>query len=120
MTGPYQLLIVGDPLTQPWRRKFSLSFEGLAKDNSVTGNVMFKPKTDSADGISSAEFELYVDGLRVQSVKPADSLRWDTRKHADGEHVLTVVARGNDSVQSIARARVTVRVRNAGLARSSD
>ncbi len=113
VTGPYQLLIVGDPLAQPWRRKFTLSIKGLAKDSPLAGDVMLQPKTDSPDGISPANFELYVDGLRIQSVPPAESLRWDTRKHTNGEHVLTVLARGNDAVQTIARSRVTVTVRNA-------
>lgn len=111
--GRYQLLIVGDSLAQPWRRKFTLSVEGLAKDSVLVGDVMLQPKADSPDGISPANFELYVDGLRIQSVQPADSLRWDTRKQTDGEHVLTVLARGNDAVQTIARSRVTVTVRNA-------
>ena len=112
VTGPYQLLIVGDPLAQPWRRKFTLSIEGIAKDSPLAGDVTLQPKTDSPDGISPANFELYVDGLRLQSVQPAESLRWDTRKHPDGEHVLTVLARGNDAVQTIARSRITVTVRN--------
>lgn len=113
VTGPYQLLIVGDPLAQPWRRKFTLSIEGLAKASPLAGEVTLQPKTDSPDGISPANFELYVDGLRIQSVNPADSLQWDTRKHRDGVHVLTVLARGNDAVQTIARSRVTVTLRNA-------
>ena len=112
VTGPYQLLIVGDPLAQPWRRRFTLSVEGLAKDNPLAGDVRLQPKTDSPDGISPTHFELYVDGRLIQSVSPADSLSWDTRKHPDGEHVLTVLARGNDAVQSIARARITVTLRN--------
>lgn len=113
VTGPYQLLIVGDPLAQPWRRKFTLSVEGLAKDAPVSGDMTLQPKTNSPDGISPAEFELFVDGLRVASLKPTEPLRWDTRKHTDGEHVLTVLARGNDVVQTIARVSCTVTVRNA-------
>lgn len=113
VTGPYQLLIVGDPLAQPWRRKFTLSVEGLAKDGPVAGDVTLQPKTDSPHGISPTEFELFVDGLRVASLKPTEPLLWDTRKHTDGEHVLTVFARGNDAVQTIARIAFTVTVRNA-------
>ena len=113
VTGPYQLLIVGDPLAQPWRRKFTLSIEGLPKENALSGEVTLQPKTDSPDSISPDEWELYVDGRHIASAKPNDPLRWDTRKHPDGEHVLTLLARGNDAVQTIARALVTVTVRNA-------
>lgn len=119
VTGPYQLLIVGDPLAQPWRRKFTLNVEGLAKDISLAGEVTLQPKTDSPDGISPASFELYVDGKRIQSARPAESLHWNTRKHTDGEHFLTVLARGNDAVQTIARARFPVTVRNEGNPRAN-
>lgn len=112
VTGPYQLLIVGDPLAQPWRRKFSLSIEGLPKDTAVSEEVTLQVKTESPDGIAPADLELYADGIRIASAKPTEPLRWDTRKHTDGEHVLTVLARGNDAVQTIARSRVTVTVRN--------
>lgn len=116
VTGPYQLLIVGDPLAQPWRRRFSLTVEGLAKDGPVAGDVTLQPKTESPNGISPAEFELFVDGLRIASVKPTESLRWDSRKQADGEHFLTVLARGNDAVQTITRVSFMVTVRNANKA----
>lgn len=113
VTGPYQLLIVGDPLAQPWRRKFTLRMKELTKDGPLAGDVILQPKTDSPDRIAPTNFELYVDGLRIQSASPAESLRWDTRKHPDGEHVLTVLARGTDAVQTIASSRVTVMVQNA-------
>lgn len=113
VTGPYQLLIVGDPLAQPWQRKFTLSVEGLAKDKPLAGDVALQPKSDSPDDIAPTEWELYVDGLRIVSAKPTEPLRWNTRRHVDGERVLTVLARGNDAVQTIARVCVTVTVRNA-------
>lgn len=112
VTGPYQLLIVGDPLAQPWQRKFSLGTKGLVPPGPLAGDVTLQPKTESADGIAPAEWELYVDGLRVTSAKPTEPLRWDTRRHTDGEHAVTVLARGNDAVQSIARSRITVTVQN--------
>ena len=89
------------------------SIEGFAKGNALSGEVLLQPKTDSADGISPSEFELYVDGRLIRAWPPTDSLTWDTRKHADGEHVLTLHARGNDAVQTIARSRIMVTVRNA-------
>ncbi|MBX3448881.1 MAG: hypothetical protein KF777_04930 [Planctomycetaceae bacterium] len=112
VTGPYQLLVVGDPLAQPWRRDFSLKSQGLVPDQPLSGDVVLKPKTESSDGIAPAEWELYVDGRRAASVPAKEPLRWDTRQHGDGEHVLTLIARGDDAVQSIARAVLTVNVRN--------
>lgn len=113
VTGPYQLLIVGDPLAQPWQKPFTISVDGLQKDGRVGGEITLQPKTDSPDGIAPANFELFVDGLRVSTENAAQPVRWDTRKQADGQHRLTVVARGNDMVQSIARVSLTVTIDNA-------
>ena len=112
VTGPYQLLIVGDPLAQPWRRQFTLSVEGLTADKPLGGEVTLGPKCESADGIAAVEWEVYVDGLRVMTAKSSETLHWDTRRHTDGEHSVTVVARGNDRVQTIARDNRTVKIQN--------
>ena len=113
VTGPYQLLIVGDPLAQPWRRNFSMANMGVNADTPLSGTVTIQPETESTEEISPAVWELYVDGQVVAAVKAADPLRWDTGRHGNGKHVLTVIARGNDRVQSIARSVLTVTVANA-------
>ncbi len=113
VTGPYQLLIVGDPLAQPWRRNFTITDLGLNADAPLSGTVTIQPKTESADDISPAVWELYVDGQAVAAVKATDPLPWDSKQHGDGEHVLSIIARGNDRVQTIARSLMTVNVRNA-------
>lgn len=110
VTGPYQLLIVGDPLCQPWRRHFALTLEGLPDDGNVSGDVVLTPKWESTDGITAAEFEIYVDGLRVLSTSKVEELRWRSQQHSNGEHVLTVIARGNDAVQTLARQSRTTQI----------
>lgn len=112
VAGPYQLLIVGDPLAQPWRRSFTLELEGVAVTTPTSGEVVLQAKTASNEAISPVAYELYFDGLLLKTVKPDEPLSWDTRKHADGKHVLTVLARGNDAVQTVARWSEMVMVQN--------
>lgn len=112
VTGPYQLLIVGDPLCQPWRKQFEVSVEGLSNDAAARGELTLHPKATSADNIAVGVFELYVDGKRVDGVEAGQPLTWDTRKHPDGDHEVVVLARGMDAVQSIARQQTTVTIRN--------
>jgi tetratricopeptide (TPR) repeat protein len=112
VTGPYQLLIVGDPLAQPWRRNFSISVDGFATDASFSGDVTLQPKTESGDNIAPAAYELYIDGFLTKTVKPGESLTWDTRQLTNGKHILTVLARGDDAVQTVARWSATVTVQN--------
>lgn len=112
VTGPYQLLIVGDPLAQPWRRNFAIGLEGFAVAAPVSGDVALQAKTASSDAISPVAYELYVDGRLIKTVQPDEPLSWDTQRHADGKHVLTVLARGNDAVQTVARWSEMVTVQN--------
>lgn len=112
VTGPYQLLIVGDPLCSPWRKPFAIAIESPALDKPLSGEVDFRLKTESPDEITAAEYELYVDGLRVKSAKPTERLTWDTRRHPNAEHTVTILARGTDLVQTVARDSFEVLVRN--------
>ena len=112
VTGPYQLLIVGDPLAQPWRRQFTLQIDLPGSDKPFFGEIMLSPRTSSVDGIHAAETELYVDGQRVITGNATDPLKWDTRKHANGPHAVTLVARGDDAVQTIARITLMVTIAN--------
>ncbi len=41
--GPYQLLIVGDPLCQPWARRFDVQVDQLKPDQRVSGNISLQP-----------------------------------------------------------------------------
>ncbi len=112
VTGPYQLLIVGDPLCAPWRKSFTIEIQTPNLDQALSGEVAIELKTDSSDGIVAADFELYVDGVKRSSVKSTNKLTWNTRQISNGTHTLTVIARGNDAVQTIARKQVAVMVQN--------
>lgn len=112
VTGPYQLLIVGDPLCQPWRKRCSLTVAEVSAGATLSGEIALTPKVELPDGLAVAAFEIYVDGKRLLSTDKPDALRWNTRQQANGEHVLTVLARANDGVQSVARYSVRVSVQN--------
>jgi hypothetical protein len=112
VTGPYQLLVVGDPLTRPWHRDFTVAVRNLAAGATVSGDIDLDVITASSDGIRADGHELYVDGRLVASGPAGERLRWSSGRHAAGEHDLTVVARGADAIQSTARLPLRVTVRN--------
>jgi uncharacterized protein (TIGR03790 family) len=103
VTGPYQLLIVGDPLCNPWRRELNVTAEIPATDKPWRGIVTLAAKVESPDGIAPVEFSLYVDGRHLKSARPNEPIEWDTTKLPDGAHHLTVLASGNDAIESIGR-----------------
>lgn len=112
VTGPYQLLIVGDPLCNPWKRDFTLSIKSPAMDDPLQGTIRLEPQTESHQKIKPIEFALFIDGKLLQSVKASEPLTCDTTKMTNGDHQLTVIATGNDLVESIARWTSPVRIEN--------
>lgn len=112
VTGPYQLLIVGDPLCAPWRKSLTVTVEGFAADKPLQGKVTLSPKADSPDGLRANEFSLYIDGLRVETMKSRGEFTVDTTRLTDGPHQITILARGNDLIETIGRWTASVTIRN--------
>lgn len=109
VTSPYQLLVVGDPLCQPWARvprvevvmaADSAPIEPLAK---LSGTLELEPRATMPDDGIADRFELFVDGLRIGSCSLGDRLSFDTTALADGYHELRVVAIDASSVETQGR-----------------
>ncbi|MCG8448172.1 MAG: hypothetical protein MI725_01155 [Pirellulales bacterium] len=89
---PYQQILVGDPLCQPWANIPQVSVTGISRGDTIRGKVEITPAalTKSARAIKS--FELYVDGKRTQQCKPGERFVFDARPFEDGPHEIRVVA----------------------------
>jgi uncharacterized protein (TIGR03790 family) len=89
--GPYQLLMVGDPLCAPWANIPTIEVPEIKPDQLIVrGKIGFTPvATVSKAKVDS--FELYIDGQRVSRCIPGDSLVIDTTQYADGWHEIRVV-----------------------------
>lgn len=109
--GPYQLLIVGDPLCQPWAKPIEFSVSGLKPAATVSGAITITPNSTS---LNSGRWELFIDGVRVQSIGLGKSFRLDTRKMADGDHEARVVAIRGDSIETQSRLLLPFVVNNHG------
>ncbi len=112
--GPYQLLIVGDPLCQPWADIPQVSAIGVERNAVVRGIARLKPAARVASGKPIDRFWLFVDGRRVAECPPGGSLEYDTTRAADGHHELRVVAVGPKPIESQGRLLIPVRFENHG------
>lgn len=101
--GPYQLLIVGDALCQPFATPPAFEIEGLeeGKLNEVKGPVALTTDIETEDSIH--HFDLYIDGRRAGQLKPEIPIRFDSSNLPDGYHELRVVAVGNTPVATTSR-----------------
>ncbi|MEI6501679.1 MAG: hypothetical protein WCP21_11730 [Armatimonadota bacterium] len=87
--APYQQLLVGDPLCQPWAKAPSVSVVGLAQGEAATESRWLRP---SASGpLAATEFALYVDGVRRHTCKAGGRLRLDLEGLKAGEHDARIV-----------------------------
>jgi len=88
--APYQQLLVGDPLCQPWARIPEVRVKGLAPGEVVERPRRLIPQATSAQPVT--RFELFVDGRRRQSCAPNQALTLDSQNLAEGYHEARVVA----------------------------
>ena len=114
--GPYQLLIVGDPLCQPWAKIPRVSVTGVRPGETVKGQITLTPAAKTEKGVSVARYELFVDGVRQSESPPGEPFELDTTALADGYHELRVVAVCGGPIETQGRAVLPITVANKGLA----
>jgi tetratricopeptide (TPR) repeat protein len=112
VAGPYQLLIVGDALCAPWKKRLTVSASEFSDGMIVRGRLKLTPKVVSPDGLAASHFEVHLDGRRVAAARVGQDLEFDSTSIADGAHELELVAHATDALGSNARVKVLCVVRN--------
>lgn len=110
--GPFQLLIVGDPLCQPWADIPQVAVDGVAEGQLVSKTIPLTPTAVLAGGAGVSRFDLYVDGKLRGSSPEGGALSLDTTTLGDGYHELRVVAVANTVIETQGRWIGGVTVKN--------
>lgn len=110
--GPFQLLIVGDPLCQPWADIPQVAVEGIADGQFVSKLITLKPTATLSSGLGAERFDLFIDGRFRKSAAPGAALTLDTTTLGDGHHELRVVAVANNALETQGRWIAGVIVKN--------
>jgi uncharacterized protein (TIGR03790 family) len=92
VSAPYQLLIVGDPLCQPFAVRPRVHLEGIPSDRAVSGTIELHARAGAPHGRTVARCELYVDGRLLDILAADQTYDLDTTQLPDGYHELHVVA----------------------------
>lgn len=112
LAGPWQTLVVGDPLARPYARFAKV--EVAAPTAPVTGTVEVAAAVTPPPGTEVGALELWVDG-RLRASGPAGApLAWDTTAESDGAHEVRVVAVEASGVATRSWGAATFVVGNAG------
>ncbi|MFV1958252.1 MAG: tetratricopeptide repeat protein [Planctomycetota bacterium] len=114
--GPYQLLILGDPLTRPFARFSDVTIEAPPAGAPWKGRVGVRASVKSPTGVLTGRLELWVDGRRATTGEVGKPLAFDTTSVPDGHHEIRVVAVDGGPIGTRSTVRTWVEVRN-GLRR---
>ena len=108
VSGPYQLLIVGDPLCQPWATFPKIAVTGVKPDEKVKGTLSLTPSGPSSIGT----YELYVDGRLTARAAPGSPLA--TRYHQTCRRLprARIVGIRSDPIETQGRTIVPIFVNN--------
>ena len=113
--GPYQLLIVGDPLCRPWARIPEVQVAGVEPEAIVRGPLALQPTARTvAHQEQPDRFELFVNGIRMAACSGGGTLQWDTTQFGDGYYELRVVAIEAGPIESQGERVLHVSVNNQG------
>lgn len=102
--SPYQLVIVGDPLCQPWAVAPSVEITGLDRKRPLSGTQEIQVSAKSATGYSIRNFDVFIDGVLLLRALPGKAIKLDTTKLANGYHELRVVAVEESKIETQGRA----------------
>jgi hypothetical protein len=114
VAAPYQLLIVGDPLCQPWARMPRFSIEGISAGARTRGTVALRLK--AMGDVKIGRYELYLDGRRLGVTRDTGEAKIDSTLLPDGCHEVRVVAATAGLIETQSTATLPILVDNRGLA----
>jgi hypothetical protein len=114
VASPYQLIVVGDPLTRPFARFAELELKAPEMDKAWRGVVHLQPVIRMPPGETLNRIELWINGLPVAQAKEDEALSLDTRTLADGFHDLRLVAVAGGPIETRSYRGWPIRVDNQG------
>jgi hypothetical protein len=108
------LLILGDPLCQPFAVAPKVAVDGIKPGQEVKGTITIKATTTPALMMRVGSLELFVDGRLVARFPPDRAPQLDTSKLPDGYHELRIVAVNADAIETRGRQILPIIVNNHG------
>ncbi len=114
--GPYQLLIIGDPLARPYAHFAKIALVEMPK-GAWSGTVGLNLDVDLPDGKDVKTVEIWIDGQRIFEGALEPPLEVDTTKFPDGEHELRVVVIEDSAVETRSSTvqRITIQNGSTGV-----
>jgi len=113
VAGPFQLLIVGDALCQPYAVRPKVTVDGLVSMQEVSKKVKLTFDVSESE-VPVSMVELYVDGVLFYRDRELAALNFDTSLLADGYHEMRAVVTANGLIESNGHQVIPFIVNNDG------
>ncbi|TVS12268.1 MAG: hypothetical protein EA417_17435 [Gammaproteobacteria bacterium] len=114
VASPYQLIVVGDPLTRPFAQFATVRLVGPDPESLWRGEVPVRSEVISAPGRLTDRVELWINGQPFGSAAPGGTTVLDTTLLEDGVHELRLVAVEASPIETRSSLTRTIRVDNRG------
>ena len=118
VASPYQNILVGDPLAQPYADQSWFRLANPDPDKPWRGKVQIQLDSKGVRSQSIDHHELWVDGRSITTPSSGHSLVWNTTRVADGYHEIHIVAVEPPPREGRSSIRYWILVNNHGLAAS--
>ncbi len=112
VASPYQMILVADPLTQPFAQFAGLELISPSLQTAWSGAVQLDTKISPREESRIARLELWIDGIPVSSISPGDPMQWDSKTVDDGYHDLRIVAEEDGLIRTRTAIRHGITVYN--------
>ena len=112
VASPYQTILVGDPLAQPFADFSKTRLARPNPDRPWQGEVYLYAETSASNSQKISQLELWIDGLPISEAAAGKPLIWDTRTVSDGYHDLRLVAVDDGPIETRSYKRYSIYVSN--------
>jgi hypothetical protein len=118
--GPYQLLIVGDPLCRPFAKLPTFDVQGVKDQMILQGSIKISATAGANSPVGIFGYDLYFRGKKVTTMMPGDSAKFDSTTVADGHYEFRVVAITDDPIANRTSRSFRVLVKNGNSLFNND
>lgn len=109
---PLQILLVGDPLCEPWAPKAEMALRGLQGGATVSGTIRVEAEVRGPTGAAYGKTAFLLDDRVARGTAGGATLEVDTKQLAEGAHTLRAVGYLNGMVRNQVFREVRFEVRN--------
>lgn len=109
--GPYQIILVADPLCQPFVKRPKIAITSPEPMSEVSGTVEVALSRAGSE-VTAAGVEIFLDGVMLHRASNIKTINLDTSDLQDGFHELRVVSVARNGIEARGSAVLPVMVNN--------